>query len=326
MQLKSLLCALACANALLIPLAQAATSGFPEAGRPVKLLVGTSSGGITDVAARLLAAEFARLSGASFVVDNRDGAGGLLAGRALAFSAPDGYTLQMGTTSSNVLAPLTAKTPPFKTEQLLPAALIGWTPMVLYVNAALPARNVPELVELLRRTPGKYAFASAGVGSTSHVSGELFKTRTGTDIIHVPYRGGAALDQAVVAGDVQIGFNALGPVMQLARAGKVRALAILSEKRSTIALDVPTATEQGFALVSRFSYYVMVPSETPATVVDAINRLARSALEAPELQRSFVSNMIEPAEPAGTEAASRSFRAELTQWREVLKAADVKLD
>ncbi|CAN5393480.1 tripartite tricarboxylate transporter substrate binding protein [soil metagenome] len=303
----------------------AAETGFPT--RSVRMLVGTSAAGPTDTVARTVSARLDQILGQSFVVENRDGANGLIAGTALVRSQPDGYTLQLGSTSTSVLSLIVTRTAAFRHSDLAPVAMVGTTPMVLYVNPQVPARNGTELVAMLKQSPGKYSYASAGVGATSNVTGELFKIRTGVDMVHVPYRGGAQLDQSVMAGDTQIGFNTLGGVIGLHRAGKVRILMVLSDRRSELAPEIPTSAEAGCpGLISMFNLYVVAPAKTPASVVNVLNAAAARMLADAEFRKQLTTLLIDvpaPLDPAQVQAA---FNAEVEQWRSVVSTAHITVD
>lgn len=298
-----------------------AQSAYPDSGKSTRVLVGTSAGGISDTAARKVAQKLGSLMRSSFVVENRDGAGGIIAARALVQAPSDGHTLLLGTTSSSVLAPLTAETPPFKFTDLAAVGLVGGSPMVIYINADVPAKNLTELIALLKRSPGRYSFASAGIGSTAHVTGELFQMRAGVELIHVPFRGGPGVDQAVVAGDVQIAFNAIGPVLPLHKSGKVRLLATFTEKRSELAQEIPSARESGLDMISNLNFYLLATQQTPLPILTALNGAFRQALQDRDFRRELLAASIEPPPPHDLKFASDAYLGEVDQWRTVLKNA-----
>lgn len=298
-----------------------AQASYPAARRSPRVLVGTSAGGISDAAGRRIAEKLGEILGTPFIVDNKDGAGGLIASRTLVQAPQDGYVLLLGTTSSSVLSPLTAETPPFKFTDLAPVGFLGGSPMTIYVNPQVPARNLDELIALMKRTPGKISFASAGIGSTAHVTGELFQTRAGVELIHVPFRGGPGVDQAVMAGDVQVAFNAIGPVLPLHQSGKVRLLATFTEKRSELAKDIPTSREVAIDMLSNLNFYVLAMAGTPAPVLTILNGAMSQALQSLQFRKELLALAIEPAPPLDLKSASAAYMGEVSQWREVLRNA-----
>lgn len=288
--------------------------------RPVRLLVGSLAGGSTDVVARKLATRLAPLLGQSIVVENKAGAGGLIAGLEVARAAPDGYTLQMGSTSTNTLAPLMAAKPQFAYTDFSTVAIVGAVPLALFVSSSVKAASAGELIAHIRQSPGKYSYASAGVGTTSNMTGELMRSRNGLDFLHVPYKGGPAMDQAVAADEVQFSFDSPGSVMQLHRAGKVRILALLTETRSELAPDIPTALESGVNLVSQVSFFVLAPARTPKVIVDSLNQAITRIVRSEEFRSELLAIAVQPAAPANATGAHEFVKAEVERWKDVVKA------
>lgn len=307
---------------VLILLGEAANSqsAYPGAGKSPKILVGTSAGGISDAAGRKIAKKLGEILGTSFIVENKDGAGGIIAARTLVQAPQDGYVLLLGTTSSSVLSPLTAETPPFKFTDLAPVGFLGGSPMTIYINPQIPAKSLNELIALMKLSPQKYSFASAGIGSTAHVTGELFQMRAGVELIHVPFRGGPGVDQAVMAGDVQIGFNAIGPVLPLHQSGKVRLLATFTEKRSELAKDIPTSRELGVDMMSNINFYVLAMNGTPAPILTTLNGAINQALQDSQFRKDLLALAIEPATSLDLKTTSDVYMSEVSQWREVLRS------
>src|SRR5437868_7993400 len=227
----------ACAAAtLLLPAASNAQDPATWPAKTVRLIIPFSPGGSTDFQGRILCEHMTRAFGQSFVIDHKPGAGSNLGVAELARSAPDGYTLGWITVASHAINPtLYAKLPFDHLRDFAPVSMIGQFPNLLVVNNALPVTSVPELIALLKRAPGKYAFASSGVGTSLHLSGEMFKVMTGTDMVHVPYKGGAQAVMDVIGGQVHMTFGNMPTVLPQARCGKVRALAVRSAGRWVIA-------------------------------------------------------------------------------------------
>jgi tripartite-type tricarboxylate transporter receptor subunit TctC len=297
---------------------------FPS--RPIRLIAGTLPGGPTDTLARHIAARIAGPLGQAVFVENKAGASGTMAGMEVATSKPDGYTLQMGTTSANVLPPLLKLKPPFDpVKDFTPVAILGVVPLVAYVTPSLPVRTLKEFAELAKRSPGKFSYGSAGLGTTSNLSGEMFKLINGNlDITHVPYRGAPAMDQAVMSGEIQMGFNTVGGMAELHKGGKVRALAVLSDHRSDLLPGVPTAAEAGMKdLRGVVSFYLLAPPNVSRMALAKLHAVVNDALADPKFQVELRSMGIDPAAPASTDEASRYVRDEVTRWQDVIKAARI---
>lgn len=293
--------------------------------RPIRLLVGTSAGGPTDTVARKLAARLEKPLGRPLVVENKDGAAGLIAGQALVRSSPDGYTLQLSSTSNSVLAPMLLPSPGFKVDDLVPVAMVAAGPMVLYVNPDLAAKDLRGLISLMKASPGKLSYGTAGVGSIGHVTAELFNIRSGVQMVHVPFKGAAGMDQAVVAGDIQIGFNTLGSAIGLHKSGRIRILAVFSESRLSSAPDVPTAIDLGVRdLVSKVNFYVMAPRHTPPAVLGKLNAAISEALARPDFQDELIAAQMEPGRPMTIPATTKVFKSEIDQWSHVVRTANLE--
>lgn len=296
--------------------------------RPIRMVVGIAAGGTTDLVARLVAKELGTALGQPIVVDNIPGAGGFIATSTLVKAAPDGYTLQFGTTSTNILAPL-AQTPADANPvpDVAPLGVVGLAPLALFAHAGSGTDSVRELIDNARRNPGKLNYGSAGLGSTSHLAAELFKmTAGGLDIQHIPYKGGSAMDQAVMTGEVQFAFDGLSVVAEMRKSGRVKALAVMAEKRSKTLIDTPTAKEVGLGdFVAGITYYVFAPKKTPSTIQSAI----RDALSKVQTQEAFrnhlLANAVEPETSRTSDAATR-FQSEFDRWRGVVQKQNIKLN
>ncbi len=256
--------------------------------RPVRYINPYPAGGSTDVLSRLYCARMSELTGQSFVVENRGGAGGNVGVDAVAKAAPDGYTIGLGGIASHAIAPTLYSSLSFDPEKDFTFISGLWQlPNLLGVNLDLPARNVPELIALLKANPGKYSFGSAGSGTTLHLSGEMFKQLAGVNMEHVPYRGAAPGLVDLMAGRIHMMFDNMPSILALARQGKVRALAVTSERRSPIEPDLPAIAEYlpGFDVISWTC--VCAPAGLPREVAERMSMLTKQALEHPDLVKSF---------------------------------------
>ncbi|MXP63540.1 tripartite tricarboxylate transporter substrate binding protein [Roseomonas sp. M0104] len=299
-----------------------AEGGWPE--RTVVLVVPYAPGGSNDVVARLLAPKLQALLGQTIVVENRAGAGGAIGTAQVARSAPDGYTLLVSSASNHVMNPLVVPDQGYDVRQAFDGiSMLVDVPLALTVANKLGVHDVPGLLALLKREPGKHSFASSGVGGSQHLAGELFRLRADVDIVHVPYRGGGPALNDLVAGQVSMGFLNLPTALPQAEAGKVTILAVAGEKRSALKPDLPTVAEAGvpgFAVRSWTALFA--PHGTPPAVVQKLNAALREAMADPGLQARLRELGVEPdlSEPKALDAFVRD---EFALWGPVIKAAHV---
>ncbi|MBK1979786.1 tripartite tricarboxylate transporter substrate binding protein BugE [Achromobacter xylosoxidans] len=260
-----------------------AADAYPN--KPIRLIVPFAAGGTTDIVARVVAEGLGRELGQAVVVENRGGGGGSIGADALARSAPDGYTLGVATVSTMATNPATnPKTPYNPLKDFAPITNMVNVPNVLTVNPAVPAKSVAEFVALLKANPGKYSYASSGAGGIGHLDGELFKSLTQTDMVHVPYRGSGPALNDVIAGQVNAQFDNLPSSMPHIQAGKLRALAIAAPKRLPALPDVPTFAEGGLPEMDNMAWYGLVaPAGTPQAVIDRIHDATVKALKDPKI-------------------------------------------
>jgi tripartite-type tricarboxylate transporter receptor subunit TctC len=297
---------------------------FPA--KPIRMVVGFSAGGSTDKLARVVAQRMGELLGQSVVVENRPGAAGNIAADLVAGSPPDGYTLFMATVSSQAINPhlYKLKTDPIKSFE--PITLVAKYPLLLVVAPQLPVKSVPELVSYARANGGKTFFASSGSGSPAHLAGEIFKGITGTDVRHVPYKGGGPAMLALMANEVQFGFETIPSAIGHARGGKLRGLGVTSDKRSTAAPELPTMQESGLKGFSVTSWAgLLAPAGTPKEVVAKLTEATIASLNSPTVKAALAAD---GAEPGGTTSAEfgKFMVDELKAWGEVVQRSGAKVD
>lgn len=270
--------------------APAVVSGQPAyPNKTVRYINPFPAGGATDTLSRLFCVKMTELTGQQWVVENRGGSGGNVGMDALAQSAPDGYTLGLGGIASHAIAPTLYAKLPFKVpDDFTFVSTIWQLPNMLVVNLDVPAKSVAELIELLKKNPGKYSYASAGNGTTLHLSGELFKVMAGVDMIHVPYRGAAPAMQDLLAGQVHMIFDNIPGALAVSRPGKVRALGVTSKERTPVVPDVPAIAETlpGFDINSWTT--LTGPAKLPPDIVARLSELAKKALESEDLKAKFL--------------------------------------
>jgi tripartite-type tricarboxylate transporter receptor subunit TctC len=316
--LKALLCvALACG------LATAARAEFPE--RPLKMLVGFSAGGGTDVAARIVAPGLGEALGQTIVVENRSGASGLIAAEAVARATADGYTLMMGSQTTLAVAPrLYRKYTLDAARDFVGVGLTGTSPLVLVVNPKVAAHSLAELIALAKAEPGKLNFASGGVGTTPHMAGELFRLIAGINVVHVAYRGEAPAINDLLGGQVPMMFSNLSAVIGQVRGGALRALAVASPKRSPTAPDIPTLAEQGLTGCEVETWFgVVAPVGAPRPVVGKLNAELRRVLALDDTQKRLAGlGMVSAA--GSPEEFDAYIKSEIAKWGKVIHDADIK--
>lgn len=311
------------AGAALLPGLAARAQGFPT--RPVTVLVPFVAGGPSDIVARAIALKLGQTLGQPVVAENRPGANGAVAARLLQRAAPDGHTLLVG--SIGVFAINQALRPDVGYDALTdfePLMLAVTTPNVLAVHPSVPAKTVAELVAWLKANPGKMSYSTSGVGSSDHLTMELFKLRTGTDIIHAPYQGGAAAATDLIAGNVQVTFQNMPTVSGHIQGGRIRALAITAEARHPALPDVPTMKEAGIDDFIVTSWQAAnAPKGTPEPILKKLNAEMVRAMRAPDVSQRM--EQIGFTVEAGTREAYRAFqRAEVARWKQVIDQAGIR--
>ena len=315
--------ALVGASALMVSRGVRAQS-FPS--KPIRLVVPYSPGGGADTTARLIAPKLQEALGETVVVENRPGAGGVIGDETVAKAAPDGHTLLIGAFAHAVNPSLLPKMPFRTPEDFAPISLLVTVPELLVITPSHPAKSVAELVAMAKAQPGKLFYASSGNGSAQHLAAELFKLRTGTDIGHVPYKGGGLAVADVAAGHVPFYFGNMSAALPQARGNRVRALAITSAERSPAAPDVPTIAEAGVkdCEISEWNA-LLAPAGTPAAVLARLHAEVAKIMRLPDIKEKFAD--LGASAIGSTPAELAAFlRAEMAKWAEVVKAANIKIE
>ncbi len=294
--------------------------------KPVKLVVPFSPGGATDIIGRLVGQKLGDRLGQPIVVDNRPGAATTIGNAAVAKAAPDGYTLLFAPTPFVITQALYSHLPYDAEKDFSPVSLLAVSPFILVVNAALPVKNVAELVALARAKPGALTFCSAGSGSVPHLAGELFKLNAKIDIIHVPYKGGGPAIADLIGGQVNMMFATPIEVMAHVKSGKLRVLATTASKRLPSLPDVPTMEESGVPQFDVYAFFGMLaPAGTPKPIVDRLAGHIAQVMKDPEVVQRFAEQSAEPR-VLGPEAFTAFLKTERAKWADVVKRSGAKLD
>jgi tripartite-type tricarboxylate transporter receptor subunit TctC len=301
-----------------------AAAHYPD--HPVRLLVGFAAGGPTDVIARVVAQKLSVSLGQQFYVDDKPGAGGNIANAEAAKAAPDGYTLAVVSTGFMVNMSLYAHVPYDAVKDFAPVTMVAYSPNIIAVNPSVPAKSVKELIELIKANPNKYSFAGPGIGSTPHLSGELFKQKFGLDIVHVPFPGAAQAVSATLAGHTQIAFTALPPALSNIKDGKLRGLAVLAVKRAAELPDVPTMQEAGYSDQEADTLTgVLAPAGTPKEIIDLLNREIAKAVAEPDVTAHLLKLGFVPVANKPEDFGAR-IKSEIEKWGKVVHDAHLRIE
>jgi tripartite-type tricarboxylate transporter receptor subunit TctC len=299
--------------------------GFPN--RPITIVVPFAAGGGTDIAARIIAPKMSELLGQNVIIENVAGAGGNVGTNRVAKAAPDGYTILMGTISTHAINPAVFKSMPHDpVKDFAPISLLVLVPSVLTVSNDFPAKDVKELIAKLKAEPDKHSYASSGVATPQHLGGELFKTMTGTQMQHIPYRGGGPALQDVVSGKVAMIFDNLPSSAEMIRTGKARGFAVTTKTRTPAFPDMPTMEEAGLPGYEIYSWNALfAPARTPADVVARLNDAANKAIQDPAVAKRLMdlSNVIVGTTPA---ALAEHVSKEIAKWGPIAKASGASLE
>ena len=322
---KSLAIALVWLAALSAGSQSALAQSWPD--RAVRIIVGYPPGGGTDLVARLTQQPLSTRWGQPIVIDNRPGANAMIAAEAVAKAKPDGYTLLMAYATEIAVIPATVKKLPYDpVRDFTPIIQLGSAPLVLAVHPALAAKDVKELVALAKSKPGSLSYSSSGSGSVHHFAGELFKQQTGADMLHIPYKGSGPATTDAVSGQVQVTYASVASVLRFVQAGRLRALAVTSKRRSPQMPEVPSMTEAGLADFELTSWYgLLAPAGTPSDVIARIHDDVAAVLATPEMQKNFAAQGLDPP-GAATRAFVEFIREESAKFARIAKAGNIRAE
>jgi tripartite-type tricarboxylate transporter receptor subunit TctC len=315
-----------CSGLLLAPLAATAQADYPN--KPVKLIVGFAPGGSTDIVARIVAQKLGEKLGQPVVVENRAGAGGTIGADVTAKAAPDGYTLTLGTTSTHAIAAgAYSKLPYNPVNDFTQISLVAITPYLLVVGEKVPARTLPEFVKLAKDQAGKMNYGSAGNGTATHLSMEMLKDAAKIDIQHIPYKSNSLADAAILGGQVETVFGSMPALLQNAKAGKVRPIAVGTATRSPALPDVPTVAEQGYpGFEAALWLGIMGPANMPKPIVNRLHREIVAIVATPEFKTQMDNNGAEPVSSKSPEEFREMLRGQVDKYVKITKAIGIKLD
>ena len=326
MRLRHLIAAAGGVSLMLAATGSLAQSPYPD--KPIKLIVGFAPGGSTDIVARIVAQRLSERLGQTVNVDNKAGAGGTIGADLTAKSPADGYTLTLGTTSTHAIAAgAYAKLPYDPVADFTQISLVAITPYLLVVNPQVKAINLAEFVALAKSQPGKLNYASAGNGTATHLAMEMLKDAAKLDVVHIPYKGNAPADLAIVGGEVQAVFGSMPALLQNTKAGKVRPLAVGTLLRSPALPDVPTVAEQGYAGFEAALWLgIMGPANLPRAIVERLHKEISSIVATPEFKASMDANGAEPLASKSPEEFREMLRGQVGKYVSITKAVGIKLD
>jgi tripartite-type tricarboxylate transporter receptor subunit TctC len=301
-----------------------AQSGYPN--KPIRYIVPVAAGGGSDMVGRTLTERWGQQLKQTFVVDNQGGGGGVIASQATVRAAPDGYTLMQGYVATHGTSPATRKLPYDPVKDFTAIGMIGGTPNVLVVNASLPVTNVKEFIAYVKKNPGRLSYGSAGQGSLTHLTMELFKQQIGSFMVHIPYRGIAPAFSDLIGGQTQAMFPGLAAAVPHIRSGRVRPLAVTGLQRHPLFKDLPTLDESGFKGFDAQQWYGVVgPAGMPAPIVQQLNETLAVVLAMPELKEKLSVEAIEPA-PMSPEKFAAFIKTDIERWTKLARDRNIQLD
>ena len=330
MQTSRLLTAIASAATLACSLGPAgaqaqSTATYPV--KPVRVILGFPAGGASDTTARLVAQKLGDVFGQQFVMDNRPGAGGVLALEILSKSAPDGYTLGLSTPGMLTIAPLFERKPGYDPlKSFVPISVLIFANQLFSATSSLPVSSVKDLIALAKVQPGKINYASSGFGTTPHLTGELFNLLAGVKLVHVPYKGSGPALTDLISGQVQVGFGPVITGLPHVKAGRLKALGVTGLERSVSAPEIPTVAEQGLPRFDMRTWTAMLaPAGMPPELVRRISTEVQRIMREPEVSGFLIGRGVDPA-GSTPEEFGQLIRSELAKWRELLQRTGLKLE
>src|SRR3954454_9535197 len=310
--------------ALVLSAATAFAQGYQN--KPVRVVVGFAAGGPSDVIGRIVAQKLSETLGQQFYVENVGGAGGNTAAGQVARTAPDGYTIHIISTVFMVNMSLYAKVPYDAIKDFAAVTLVAYSPNVVVVNPSVPAKTIPELVQLIRDNPGKYSYAGPGVGSTPHLSGELFRLSFNLDLIHVPFTGAEPAIQSTLGGHTPIAFTALTPALAAVKDGQLRGLGVAATERVAALPDLATFAEQGVKDQEADTLTgLVVPAGTPKEIIDLLQKEIAKAVSQPDVKEKLGALGFVPVANAPEEFGKR-MKAEIEKWGKVVRDAKLRIE
>jgi tripartite-type tricarboxylate transporter receptor subunit TctC len=309
-------------SAIAFPL-RAAAQGYPS--KPVKLVVGFSPGGGTDILARIVGQKLSETWGQPVIIENRPGASATIGANVVAQAPADGYTLSMGQLTPNAIAPaLMPKLPYDAVKGFVPIILVGTSPNVLVVNPSVPAKDVAQLVALAKSEPGKLTYASSGPGSLQHIAAEVFKSMAGVDIVHVPFKGSGQAVIDLMSGQVDMNFDSIPAVIQHVRSGKLRAIAVTAAKRASAFPEIPSIAESGYPDYDLTSWWgLFAPAGTPPEVVAKIHRDTLAVLQNADVKERFAALSVDAGGGTSREFADY-VRQEILKYDALVKRLNIQ--